>query len=330
MTPLHDKVYWQTKVYSQAAMQNCVLQLGSIALISAPMFTRDEFLSKMHVEELDELLFRGEPLQMGLPRVFGGQVLGQALNAAVRTVETERKPHSLHGYFLRPGDINRPIIYEVDPIRDGRSFATRRVVGKQRGKAIFNCSISFQICEEGLSHQIDLPDDIARPEDTLPDVEHLKQLMKTHPELSLDKLRASNLIFDPSILEIRTPELAKSLVPGNYEPRFGFWFKFHDAIGDDPITHRTLLAFISDKALMMVGMMPHNVDFKTHRLIGASLDHSMWFHSEIRVNQWIYYHIDSPRSTRARDLGRGSFYTQSGELIASTAQEGLIRIVERD
>ena len=311
-------------------MQNCALQLGPIAQISRPMFTREEFLSKMHVEELDELLFRGEPLQMGLPRVFGGQVLGQALNAAVRTVDPERKPHSLHAYFLRPGDINRPIIYEVDPIRDGRSFATRRVVGKQRGKAIFNCSISFQIFEDGLSHQIDLPADIPRPEDVLPDLEHLAELAKTRPELTPERLHSTALLFDNSIVEVRTPELAKSLVPGEYEPRYGFWFKFNDAIGDDPITHRTLLAFISDKALMSVGMMPHNVNRKTHRLIGASLDHAMWFHSEIRVNQWIYYHIDSPRSARARDFGRGSFYTQSGELIASTAQEGLIRIVQRE
>ena len=204
------------------------------------------------------------------------------------------------------------------------------MVGKQRGKAIFNCSISFQIFEDGPTHQIDMPDDIPSPEDVLPDLEHLAILAKTRPELTIDRLRSSNLVFDESILEIRTPELLKSLVPGEHEPRFGFWFKFNDGIGDDPITHRTLLAFISDKALMMVGMMPHNINLKTHRLIGASLDHAMWFHSEIRVNQWIYYHIDSPRSARARDLGRGSFYTQTGELIASTAQEGLIRIVERD
>lgn len=294
------------------------------------MFTREDFLSKMHVEELDELLFRGEALDMGFPRVFGGQVLGQALNAAVRTVETERKPHSLHGYFLRPGDITRPIIYEVDPIRDGRSFATRRVVAKQRGKAIFNGSISFQVFEDGLNHQIDMPADIPAPEDVLSDMEHLTELAKTRPELTPKTLRSTTLVLNPSIMDIRTPDLIKTLVPGEYEPRYGFWFKFNDAIGDDPITHRTLLAFISDKALMSVGMMPHIIDRKTHRMIGASLDHAMWFHSEIRVNQWIYYHIDSPRSARARDFGRGSFYTQSGELIASTAQEGLIRIVERD
>jgi len=124
------------------------------------MFKRDEFLSKMHVEELDTNFFRGEALEMGLPRIFGGQVLGQALNAAVRTVEPERRPHSLHGYFLRPGDLSRPILYEVDPIRNGRSFSTRRVVGKQRGKAIFNASISFQVIEEGLSHQFDFPENV--------------------------------------------------------------------------------------------------------------------------------------------------------------------------
>ncbi len=294
------------------------------------MFTRDEFLSKMHVEELDDLLFRGEPLDLGLPRVFGGQVLGQALNAAVRTVDSERRPHSLHGYFLRPGDISRPIIYEVDPIRDGRSFATRRVVAKQKGQAIFNASISFHKFEDGLDHQMDLPAGIPAPQDVLPDPEHLEELAKTRPELTIDKLRSSSLVFDKSIIDIRTPKLLNILVPGEYEPEFGFWFKFHEEIGDDPIIHRTLLAFISDKALMSVGMMPHNVDRKTHRMIAASLDHAMWFHSEIRVNQWIYYHIDSPRSARARDFGRGSFYTETGELIASTAQEGLIRVVERD
>ena len=294
------------------------------------MFTLEEFLSKMHVEEIDTLLFSGDPLEMGLPRVFGGQVLGQALNAAVRTVDLERRPHSLHAYFLRPGDITRPIIYEVDPIRDGRSFSTRRVVAKQKGKAIFNASISFQIVEDGLSHQIDLPSHIPGPENILPDLEHVKQLAIKDPSISIETLNRKSLLFNQSVVDIRTPDLHKVVKSGEYDPEFGFWFKFSEDIGDDPITHRTLLAFISDKGLMSVGMMPHNINRETHRLIGASLDHAMWFHSEIRVNQWIYYHIDSPRSARARDFGRGSFYTQEGTLIASTAQEGLIRIVEKD
>lgn len=293
------------------------------------MFTLQDFLSKMHVEEIDTLLYSGEALQMGLPRVFGGQVLGQALNAAVRTVEPERRPHSLHSYFLRPGDLTRPIIYEVDPIRDGRSFSTRRVVAKQNGKAIFNASISFHIIEDGLSHQMDLPSHIPGPENILTDIEHAKELAKQDPNISVETLNRRSLLFDKSVVDIRTPDLHKVIKMGEYDPEFGFWFKFNDGIGDDPITHRTLLAFISDKALMSVGMMPHKWNRETHRLIGASLDHAMWFHTDIRVDQWIYYHIDSPRSARARDLGRGSFYTQKGELIASTAQEGLIRIVPK-
>ena len=290
------------------------------------MFTRDEFLSKMHVEELDTLLFRGEPLQLGLPRVFGGQVLGQALNAAVRTVEADRKPHSLHGYFLRPGDITRPIIYEVDPIRNGRSFSTRRVVGKQGGEAIFNASLSFQIVEEGYSHQFDFPENVQHYSELKNDFDRAEDLAEK-VGMPVDRLRDTRLIFQTDIIETRTAGLESRVLLGEYEPSFGFWFKFNDAIGDDPITHRTLLAFISDKALMGTALRPHPVSHLTHKIIGASLDHAMWFHEEIRVDQWIYYHLDSPRSARSRGFNRGSFYTDDGRLICSTAQEGLIRVV---
>ena len=294
------------------------------------MFKRDEFLAKMHVEELDTLLFRGEALQMGLPRVFGGQVLGQALNAAVRTVETDRKPHSLHGYFLRPGDLSRPIIYEVDPIRNGRSFSTRRVVGKQKGEAIFNASISFQIVEDGLSHQFDFPGNIPHYSELENDFDRAADVAPLMG-LTTETFQSHYLIFGTDIVESRTPGLETTIIPGEFEPQFGFWFKFNDAIGNDPITHRTLLAFISDKALMATALRPHPVNFRTHKVIGASLDHAMWFHEEIRVNQWIYYHVDSPRSARSRGFNRGSFYTEDGRLICSTAQEGLIRVVgERD
>ncbi|WP_427451826.1 acyl-CoA thioesterase [Litorimonas sp. WD9-15] len=294
------------------------------------MFKRDEFLTKMHVEELDTLLFRGEALQMGLPRVFGGQVLGQALNAAVRTVEPDRKPHSLHGYFLRPGDLSRPILYEVDPIRNGRSFSTRRVVGKQKGEAIFNGSISFQVVEEGHEHQFEFPENVPHYSELPNDYDRAGEVgaLMGIPE---EQFRSYYLIFGTDILEMRTPGLETVVLPGQYEPKFGFWFKFNDAIGDDPITHRTLLAFISDKALMSTGIRPQPVNFRTHKIIGASLDHAMWFHDEIRVDQWIYYHLDSPRSARSRGFNRGSFYTEDGRLICSTAQEGLIRVVgERD
>lgn len=291
------------------------------------MFTRDDLLTKMHVEEIDTLLFRGDALQMGLPRVFGGQVLGQALNAAVRTVDANRQPHSLHGYFLRPGDLSRPIIYEVDPIRNGRSFSTRRVVGKQRGEAIFNASISFQIFEEGLEHQIDIPEHIAHYSQLDSDIAYLDAISKDDPVLSVERYRAVNLVFDEDIIEFRTPNLRALMKAGNTTESYGFWFRFNDAIGDDPITQQTLLAFISDKGLMSTALRAHPVGFETHKIIGASLDHAMWFHDDIKVNQWIYYHIDSPRSSRARGLNRGSFYDQNGCLIASTAQEGLMRVV---
>jgi len=293
---------------------------------ASAMFSREEFLAKMHVEELDTHLFRGNALQMGLPRVFGGQVLGQALNAAVRTVEADRKPHSLHGYFLRPGDLSRPILYEVDPIRNGRSFSTRRVVGKQKGEAIFNASISFQIIEDGYSHQLDLPSDIPHYKDLQNDWDHAVDL-SLKLDMPVEDFRNYFLTFGRDIMETRTPELETAIFPREFQPSFGFWFRFNDEIGDDPITHRTLLAFISDKALMGTALRPHPVSFHTHKIIGASLDHAMWFHEEFRVNQWIYYHLDSPRSAHSRGFNRGSFYTEDGRLICSTAQEGLIRVV---
>ncbi|MGB0906993.1 MAG: acyl-CoA thioesterase [Maricaulaceae bacterium] len=293
------------------------------------MFSRQDLLDSMNVEEIDTLLYSGQPLKMDLPRVFGGQVLGQVLNAAVRTVDPEKRPHSLHGYFLRPGDITRPIIYEVDPIRDGRSFSTRRVVGKQKGEAIFNASISFQKLEEGLDHQMDMPEGIPMPDDIPPDFTHAQEIIKDIPGLEFDRFRTMYLVFEPDVVDMRTPDLERVLHPGKHDPDFGYWFKFDKAIGDDPITHRTLLAFMSDKALMSTSLYPHDISFVTHKIIGASLDHAMWFHDKIRVDQWIYYHLESPRAARNRGLNRGSFYTQDGRLIASTIQEGLMRVVEK-
>lgn len=291
------------------------------------MFTRDEFYQNLHVEEIDTCLFSGKALQMDLPRVFGGQVLGQALNAAVRTVDPSKRPHSLHGYFLRPGDMGRPIIYEVDPIRDGRSFSTRRVVGKQRGEAIFNASISLQIKEPGLSHQVDLPDYIPAVEDLDDDLEFVEAASQTHPNISKDLYHRTNLDLSEDIVTFRTPNLAHHMQPGATSDHYGFWFRFTGDIPDDPVTHRTVLAFISDKGLMSTALRRHPVSFMTHKIIGASLDHSMWFHGDIRVDEWVYYHIESPRSSNARGLNFGHFYNQKGEMIASTAQEGLMRVI---
>ena len=293
------------------------------------MFDLKTLLETLHVEQLDTYLFRANSIHIGTVRVFGGQVLAQALNAAVRSVDEERRPHSLHGYFLRPGDLNRPIIYEVDPIRDGRSFSTRRVVAKQNGEAIFNCSISFHKIEDGLEHQMDLPEGIPMPEDLQYDEDYAEQLVKDDPEITMKMFKSIFLLPGREIIDIRSANPLTTLAPTKRDPVHGFWFKFNKDIGDSPIVHRTLLAYISDKGLMSTALRPHAVGFLTHKIIGASLDHSMWFHGDIRVDEWVYYHMDSPRSANARGLNRGSFYTRDGKLIASSAQEGLMRVIEK-
>ncbi|NNE56938.1 MAG: acyl-CoA thioesterase II [Hellea sp.] len=293
------------------------------------MFTWQELRDTLHVEQIDKYLFTGKSLSFGLKRVFGGQVLAQCLNAAYRSVDEDKVPHSLHGYFLRPGDFNRPIIYEVDPIRNGRSFSTRRIVARQNGEAIFNSSVSFHKIEDGPSHQFDMPDNIPMPEDVVPDARLVKELGKNLNAEARRKLGSSYLIFSADIIDLRSPFLGDLLEPQKQDPVHGFWFKVKPDVGDDAVMHMTLLSFISDKALMSTGIRPHGEGFFTGKMMGASLDHAMWFHGNINVNEWNYYHLDSPRSGRARTFNRGSFYSENGRLIASTAQEGLFRFIEK-
>ncbi len=288
------------------------------------MFTWDELRETLHLEQIDTYLFRGKTIGLGLPKVFGGQVLAQSLNAAYRSVDPGKVPHSLHAYFLRPGDIEKPIIYEVDPIRRGRSFSTRRVVARQSGEAIFNCSVSFHRIEDGPSHQFDLPDGVPAPETLLNDRDHVEILGKTMDVKALDKLRSYYLIFQKDVIDLRSPNLTEIMEPADRDPVNGFWFKITAPIEDDPVMHMTVLAYISDKALMATGIRPHGSGF-TGNWIGASLDHAMWFHDDIDLTKWTYYHLDSPRSGRSRALNRGSFYCEDGRLIASAAQEGLFR-----
>lgn len=291
------------------------------------MFTWQELHDTLHVEQLDTYLFQGNSLSLGLRRVFGGQVLAQSLNAAARSVEPDKVPHSLHGYFLRPGDFNRPIIFEVDPIRNGRSFSTRRVVARQNGEAIFNSSISFHRVEESPEHQMELPGNVPPPDQVQSDNERISALIANNPDVDSKRLRSDYLLFPEDVVELRSPFPRNVLTAEPADPEHGFWFRFVADIGDDPVMHQTLLSYISDKALMGTGIRPHNIGFFTHKLMWASLDHAMWFHSDIRVDDWVYYHLDSPKSGRARTFNRGSFYTQSGELIASTVQEGLFRLI---
>lgn len=273
-------------------------------------------------EQIDRLLFRAEsPPGVSLPRVYGGQVLAQCLNAAIRTVDQGRLMHSMHAYFLRPGDLNLPIILEVDPIRDGGSFTTRRVVAKQDGKAIFNTSISFKTPEQGLRHQMDLPIDAGDPDNLTPDQEIYAQIMKERglskrPGGEPDTFRA---------FETRTPGTLPMLVKDTAEPVQGMWFKTRDPVDEPFAMHQVLLAYASDFRLMSTGMLPHGVKFESSRLQAASLDHALWIHDEFRVDEWIYYYMESPVSGGGRDLNHGRFYTRDGRLVASATQEGLIR-----
>jgi len=286
--------------------------------------TLKTLLSGLSVDEIDSNLFSGAPINFPLRRIFGGQVLAQALYAAGRTVDEERVPHSLHAYFLRPGDMGRNVIYDVDPIRDGRSFSTRRVVARQHGRAIFNSSVSFQKREKGLDHQIEMPADIPQPDNIQPYGDYLASIKEQYPHMP------TAFMFPQDIIDIRVPAPIHPYEPKKMEPIGGFWFKFTSDIGEGPLIHRSALAFIADKMLMSTALRPHGIPVYDKKLIGASLDHAMWFHGEIRVDQWIYYYLDSPRAARSRGLNRGLFYTQDGILMASTIQEGLIRLIDKE
>jgi acyl-CoA thioesterase-2 len=275
-------------------------------------------LDHLVLEQIETNLFRGTNVEMGGPRVFGGQVIGQALIAASSTVE-ERAAHSLHGYFLRPGDLRVPIVYEVDRIRDGKSFTTRRVVAIQKGEAIFNMSVSFQKDEEGLSHQIDMPD-VPMPEDLPTEIEMFKKMVESgSPEMKqmLDRDRP---------LDMRRVEPYNYAKPEKRAPVQHTWIKAVDPLPDDVYVHQCVLAYASDMGILSTCMLPHGKSFMSG-MMTASLDHAMWFHRLFRADEWILFAQDSPTAGGARGFNRGSMFTRDGVLVASVAQEGLIRQV---
>jgi acyl-CoA thioesterase-2 len=279
----------------------------------------DELVQLLALERIEENLFRGQSQDLGWGTVFGGQVLGQALSAAVQTVPPERHVHSLHAYFLRPGDVKRPIVYDVDRIRDGSSFTTRRVVAIQNGHAIFNLAASFQIEEPGFQHQDPMP--------TGPDPDTL------HSEQKLAAAVAAHL--PPTILQRATaerpfemrpvPPHQNPFAPSPLPPRRLVWLKTVARLPDDPALHRYLLAYASDYSFITTSLLPHGVSWATPGMQIASLDHVMWFHQPFRVDEWLLHEIDSPAAHGARGLVRGRIFTRDGRLVASTAQEGLIR-----
>ena len=278
-----------------------------------------DLLALLELEQLEVNLFRGESRDIGSAQVFGGQVLGQALAAASRTVEG-RIVHSLHAYFLRRGDFNAPIVYEVDRSRDGHSFSNRRVIAIQHGEQIFNMTASFQVVEEGLEHQIEMPK--VPPPDELPDmVEVLRPMLAKLPE------RVQRFVEQPRPFEFRMVQAVNPLKPGKHEPLRQVWFRTCGAVPADQSLHRRLLAYVSDFYLLDTATLPHGMSFFSTKVILASIDHAMWFHRPLRVDDWLLYALDSPSASGARGFGRGSVFSRDGRLVASTAQEGLVRVV---
>jgi acyl-CoA thioesterase-2 len=276
-----------------------------------------DLLSILDLEQLEHNLFRGRSPQVGWQRVFGGQVIGQALVAACRTVEG-RNPHSLHAYFLLPGDPKVPIIYDVDRIRDGRSFTTRRVVAIQHGRAIFSMSASFHVEEPGFDHAAKMPD-VPMPEALPGEAEVKAGVMPLMPEV----VRAYYERERP--IELRPVEFERYRSREPMEPKFNVWIRTTGPLSDDPAVHRCVLAYASDLTLLDASMIAHGRTVFERSVQAASLDHALWFHRPFRADDWLLYSQDSPSAAGARGFSRGLIFTRDGKLVASVAQEGLIR-----
>jgi acyl-CoA thioesterase II len=277
----------------------------------------ETLLSILDLETLEVNLFRGVSPKAGWQRVFGGQVIGQALVAAHRTVDG-RIAHSLHGYFLREGDPSVPIIYKVDRIRDGGSFSTRRVIAIQHGQAIFSMAASFHKLEEGLTHQMTMPE--VPPPESLPSEAELKECL-------IDRLPPQVRAYweHERPIEIRPVDLSRYLSPEKRAPTQQVWLRATGSVGDDLALNQCVLAYASDFTLLDTALIAHGRFVFDPSLMLASLDHAIWFHRSFRIDDWLLYAQDSPSSGGGRALCRGTLYTRSGELVASTAQEGLVR-----
>jgi acyl-CoA thioesterase-2 len=276
-----------------------------------------ELLQLLELEPLEVNLFRGASRDIGSPQVFGGQVLGQALRAAYATVEG-RQAHSLHAYFLRRGDFKAPIVYQVDRSRDGGSFSSRRVVAIQHGEQIFHMAASFQVPEEGLTHQISMPD--VPPPEALPDLRELIEADGPLPP-SVRRFAGRNSPF-----EFRAVQSVNYRQPQIAPPRLDVWLRTAGTPGDDAQQHHCLLAYVSDYYLIGAAMRPHGLTMASPGVVVASIDHAMWFHRPLRVDDWLLYSIESPSAAGGRAFAHASIFQRDGLLVASTAQEGLVRV----
>ncbi len=280
----------------------------------------EDLINLLKLERIEDNIFRGESRDIGSAQVFGGQVLGQALSAAHHTVDG-RVAHSLHAYFLRRGDMAAPIIYEVDRARDGGSFSVRRVVAIQHGRPIFNLAASFQSPEKGLEHQAQMPD--------VPGPDGLQDVTEVEPEV-LEKVPEKMRRF----LTAKRPFEVRPVRPVNFDkperlpPEKHIWIRAVDKLPDTYSLHQNLLAYVSDYELLGTSTLPHGVLYGRNMVQMASLDHALWFHRDVRVDDWLLYAFDSPNAAGARGYARGQFYTKDGVLVASVAQEGLFRVLD--
>lgn len=278
----------------------------------------EELLKLLELERIEKNIYRGQSQDLGFGNVFGGQVVGQALSAASRTVETTFHAHSLHGYFMLAGDASKPIVYTVDRIREGRSFVTRRVVAVQDGKAILSMGASFHKEEKGFDHQDTMPE-VDGPEGLENDVEMAGRFADVLPPKTLEKLLCNKPI------EIRVVNPINPLAPVARPPEKYVWFRAIDKIPDDEATQRYVLAYASDFHLVGTALYPHGKTFWSPDTMVASLDHAIWFHRKCRMDDWLLYVMKSPNASRGRGLNIGSIYTKDGALVANVAQEGLMR-----
>ena len=276
-------------------------------------------LDLLALERIEENLFRGQSQDLGWGTVFGGQVLGQALSAAVQTVPADRQVHSLHAYFLRPGDVKHPIVYDVDRIRDGRSFTTRRVVAIQGGRPILNMSSSFQVDEPGFEHQDAMPE-VVPPESLQSDRDRGLALADRLPAVIRERMLAER----PFDFRTADPE-DDPFNPTPRPPRRMAWMRSAAPLPDSPALHRYLLAYVSDFSFVGSALLPHAVSWLTPGLQIASIDHVIWFHQPFRCDEWLLHDMESPAAHGSRGFVRGRVFTRDGRLVASTSQEGLLR-----
>ena len=281
----------------------------------------DGLVRLLAVEEIDVDLHRGARLPGGRGRVFGGQVVAQALAAAMRSVEGGHVAHSLHAYFMRPGDDALPIVYRVERDFDGRSFVNRRVIAQQRGRPILNMTASFQVPESGLEHADAMPD-VPPPEGLDSEVELVRRERERGAALPEGFGR-------PRPIEMRPVAPRSLLAPQVRPPSYAVWFRAAAALGDDPDVHRAVLAYATDMALLGTSMLPHGVGWLTPGMQTASLDHALWLHAPVRADGWLLYVTDSPWAGGGRGFNRGRIFTREGRLVADVAQEGLIRRRQR-